>query len=144
MNPTLRNIIAIVAGAVIGGLVNSGLVNIGASIIPPPEGMNPADMESIKEFMPQMEFRHFIFPFLAHALGTLAGAFTTAKLAANQAQRLGLFIGFFFLIGGILMVYMLPSPLWFNVLDLIGAYIPMAFLGSKLAMIGKENSSTLY
>ncbi|MEO1216680.1 MAG: hypothetical protein AAFY45_24370 [Bacteroidota bacterium] len=144
MNPTLRNVFAIVAGAVIGGLVNSGLINIGPSIIPSPEGMNPADMESIKEYMPQMEFRHFIFPFLAHALGTLIGAFTAAKLGASQHQRLGLFIGFFFLIGGIIAVNMLPSPLWFNIVDLLGAYLPMAFLGSKLAMGGKESSTTLY
>jgi len=27
------------------------------------------------------------------------------------------------------MVYQLPSPMWFNLTDLIGAYIPFAFLG---------------
>ncbi len=31
-----------------------------------------------------------------------------------------------------MMVLQLPSPMWFNALDLIVAYIPMAYLGGKL------------
>jgi threonine/homoserine/homoserine lactone efflux protein len=38
-----------------------------------------------------------------------------------------------FLAGGITNVLMLPSPLWFNIVDLVGAYIPMAWIGWKLA-----------
>ena len=133
MNPTLRNILAVVAGLIIGGLVNMGLISLGPSIIPPPEGMDPSDMESLKEFMPQMEFRHFIFPFLAHALGTLAGAFTAAKLALSRQMTLGLIVGAFFLIGGIMMAAQLPSPMWFNIVDLVGAYLPMGYLGANLA-----------
>lgn len=30
--------------------------------------------------------------------------------------------------------FMLPSPTWFTILDLAGAYIPMAYLGGKLAI----------
>ncbi|MDW3648089.1 MAG: hypothetical protein R8P61_13560 [Bacteroidia bacterium] len=134
MNPLLRNILAVIAGLIIGGLVNMGLISLGPSIIPPPEGMDPSDMESLKEFMPQMEFRHFIFPFLAHALGTLVGAFTAAKLAISKHMSLGLIVGAFFLIGGIMMVVQLPSPMWFNIVDLVGAYFPMGYLGAKLAM----------
>jgi hypothetical protein len=35
-------------------------------------------------------------------------------------------------------VFMLPSPLWFSALDLIVAYIPMAFIAAKL-VIKKNN-----
>jgi hypothetical protein len=34
--------------------------------------------------------------------------------------------------GGVYMVNILPSPMWFNVLDLGLAYFPMAFLGYRL------------
>lgn len=47
---------------------------------------------------------------------------------------MALIVGVLFLIGGVSMVAMLPSPMWFNALDLIVAYIPMAFLGGKLAI----------
>jgi len=38
------------------------------------------------------------------------------------------------LIGGIINTFMIPAPIWFNVLDLFMAYIPMAWFGGKLAM----------
>ncbi len=37
-------------------------------------------------------------------------------------------IGVFFLAGGIGNILMLPSPLWFTLVDLLAAYLPMAFL----------------
>ena len=42
-------------------------------------------------------------------------------------------IGFAFLAGGVMMVLTLPAtPVWFILLDLIVAYLPMAYLGYKL------------
>jgi hypothetical protein len=37
------------------------------------------------------------------------------------------------LIGGAMEVANLSAPLWFNVLDLVMAYIPMAYLGYWLS-----------
>jgi hypothetical protein len=36
------------------------------------------------------------------------------------------------LAGGITNVVLLPSPMWFNALDLLGAYIPMGWIGWKI------------
>ena len=44
-----------------------------------------------------------------------------------------------FLIGGAMDVMMLPSPQWFSITDLAGAYFPMAWLGYKFAE-GKTNA----
>jgi hypothetical protein len=30
---------------------------------------------------------------------------------------------------------MLPSPLWFTIVDLAGAYLPMAYFATKLAQV---------
>jgi hypothetical protein len=78
--------------------------------------------------------KHFIMPFLAHAIGTLIGAFIAALIAGSHKMNFAIVIGIFFLIGGIMSVFMLPSPVWFNILDLVVAYIPMAWIGGKLAM----------
>jgi len=72
-------------------------------------------------------------PFLAHALGTLIGAFLAAKIAATHQLKFAILIGLFFLMGGIKMASLLPAPLWFDILDLGFAYIPMGYLGYKLA-----------
>jgi hypothetical protein len=73
-------------------------------------------------------------PFLAHALGTFAGALFAALIAANHKMKFALGIGVFFLIGGIANICMLPSPLWFTALDLIGAYIPMGYIAGKIIL----------
>ncbi len=132
MNPKLKNILAIIAGIVGGGIVNMGIVSLSGSVIPPPEGVDPSSMESLKENMHLFGPQHFVMPFLAHALGTLAGALLAALIASTRKMTFALVIGFFFLAGGIMMVFMVPSPVWFAILDLAVAYIPMAWLGGKL------------
>ena len=133
MNPIIRNILAVIAGVLVGGVVNMGLIMLSGSVIPPPEGVHPADMESLKESMHLFRPRQFIMPFLAHALGTLAGAFLAAKIAGSHKLKFALLIGVFFLVGGVINAFMLPAPAWFIILDLVLAYIPMAWLGARLS-----------
>lgn len=129
MHPIIRNIIAVVAGVVLGSIVNMGIVMISGSIVPPPEGADVSTMEGLRNSMYLFQPIHFLFPFLAHAIGTLIGAFLTAIIAAKNKIILALLIGVFFLAGGIYSVVGLPSPLWFTIVDLVGAYIPMAWIG---------------
>lgn len=133
MKSLFKNILAVIAGIVIGGAVNMGLIMLGSSVIPPPEGVNPADMESLQEGIHLFEFRHFIFPFLAHTLGTLTGALVAGLLAASHNFKFAVAIGVFFLLGGITNVFLLPAPVWFIIIDLAGAYIPMGIIGGYLA-----------
>jgi hypothetical protein len=134
MSPLLKNILAILSGIIIGMIVNMSIVMIGPNVIPPPNGANVTTAEGLKAAIHLFQVKHFIFPFLAHALGTFAGAWMAARLAAKHHLKLALGIGFFFLAGGIANVFMLPSPAWFNALDLIFAYLPMSYLAATLAM----------
>ncbi|MEZ4928442.1 MAG: hypothetical protein R2777_00290 [Chitinophagales bacterium] len=132
----LRNILAVVVGLVVGSYVNMFIIKFGSPYFPLPEGVNPNDMESIKANIHLYSFKHFITPWLAHAVGVLVGAILTAIIAATYKARLALIIGAFFLLGGIAMVYMLPqTPIWFILADLVLAYIPMAWLGGTLGMM---------
>ncbi|PWK52875.1 hypothetical protein [Pleionea mediterranea] len=128
----LKNILAVVLALVLGGSVNMGLIMVSGSIIPPPEGIDPTNMESLKASMHLYEAKHFIFPFLAHALGTLVGAFIAAKVASSRKMTLAMVIGGFFMLGGITNAFLLPAPIWFIALDIVLAYLPMAWLGGKL------------
>lgn len=133
MHPILRNVLAVVLGLVVGSAVNMGIIMISGSIIPPPNGADITTMEGLKSTMHLFGPEHYIFPFLAHALGTLVGAFVAAKIAATNKVKFALAIGAFFFLGGAINAYMLPAPTWFLILDLAGAYFPMAYLGKKLA-----------
>lgn len=133
MNPTFRNILAVVAGLVVGGALNMGLIMVGSSVVPSPEGIDATDMESLKASMHLFEPKHFLFPFLAHALGTLAGALIAAMIAPSHKMVFALAMGALFMLGGITNAFMLPAPAWFIAMDLILAYIPMAWIAGRVA-----------
>lgn len=132
MNPILKNILAVIAGIIAGGTLNMGIIMISSSVIPPPKGADLTTMESLKASMHLMEPKHFLLPFLAHALGTLAGALVTAAIVSKHKMKFALGISAWFMIGGIANIVMLPSPMWFTFLDLIVAYLPMGYLAGML------------
>ena len=78
------------------------------------------------------EPRHFVIPFLAHALGTLAGALAAYAIAITHKRGIAMAIGGFFLFGGVAASFMISAPAWFIALDLLVAYLPMACLGAWL------------
>ena len=133
MSKTIRVILAVVLGMAFGSAVNMGLVLLGPMVIPPPPGVDVTDMESLSTSMHLFQFRHFVFPFLAHAAGTLAAAYLAVKIARGHTLKLSMLIGSLFLLGGIANAMMLPAPGWFIAVDLIGAYLPMAWIGGRLA-----------
>ncbi|MBI1288561.1 MAG: hypothetical protein GC178_13400 [Flavobacteriales bacterium] len=133
MNPILRNVLAVVAGIIAGGAANMAIIMLSNSFIPVPEGVNPADMETIKANIHNFQPIHFLMPFLAHAMNAFVGGFVAALIAATHKMRFAVAMGFVGLLGGIMAAYMIPAPTWFIVLDLVVAYLPMAWLAGKLA-----------
>jgi hypothetical protein len=129
----MKSILLSVLGLILGALTNGIIVQIGASMVSAPLGLDISTEAGLAKAMPLMEFKHFVFPFLAHALGSFVGAFFVSKMRVNRTLINAMAIGFAFLAGGVMMVLMMPgTPLWFIFLDLIVAYLPMAYLGYKL------------
>jgi threonine/homoserine/homoserine lactone efflux protein len=97
----LRNTLAVIAGFVIGSIVNMAIVAVGPSLIPPPSGVDVTNAESLAKGIHLFEPRHFVMPFLAHAVGTFAGAIAAYLIAASYKVRIASAIGVVFLCGGI-------------------------------------------
>ncbi len=133
MNPIARNILVAIVAFVGGSVVNMGLIKLGPFVIPLPEGVDLSTEEGFREGIKLFTPANFVFPFLAHALGTLSGAFIAAKLSANHKMRFAIGIGVAFLLGGTTMVFLFGGPAWFIACDLLLAYIPMGWLGGMLA-----------
>lgn len=129
----LRNILAVILGLLVGGFVNMGIILVGTSLIPPPPGVDFTNAENLSQTAHLLQPIHFLTPFLGHALGTLAGALVAALVAASRYKIVTLIIGLFFLAGGIAAATMIPAPGWFIAIDLVIAYLPMAWLGLKLS-----------
>jgi len=132
MKTLLRNILAVPAGFVAGSAVNMSLILLGPILIPPPAGVDVMNSESLAAGIHLFEPRHFIFPFLAHFLGTLVGALVAWFVAASHRDVFAWIIGALSLAGGIAASVMIPAPAWYIALDLLAAYLPMAWLAIRL------------
>lgn len=141
MQTRIRNILAIISGVVLGGLVNMGLVLLGPLLIPPPEGVDMSTVEGMTAGMALLGPQHFLAPFLAHALGTLAGALLAYVIASSHKHSMAYIVGAFYLVGGLAAASMIPAPVWFVALDLIVAYLPMAWAATKLGDRYKRTES---
>ncbi|HEX2013440.1 MAG TPA: hypothetical protein VJN44_21100 [Roseateles sp.] len=140
MPKLLRNLLALLAGLVIGSGVNMALITLSPSLIPPPAGVDVSSAESLSKAMHLFEARHFVMPFLAHALGTLAGALAAYLIAATYKAPMAYAIGAVFLCGGVAASFMIPAPAWFIALDLLAAYLPMAWLAVRLGALANRSS----
>jgi len=68
MNPILRNIFAVI-GAIAGGMIlHMALLMAGIPFMP--EGIKPMDAVSLSENMHRFTPINYMFPLLAHGLGT--------------------------------------------------------------------------
>jgi hypothetical protein len=74
-------------------------------------------------------------PFLAHAIGTLVGALVAFLIAASHNAKMAYGIGVIFLFGGVMASFLIPAPGWFVAIDLLVAYLPMAWLA---VLIGRR------
>ena len=126
MSSIIKNVLALIGGGLVGMTANMGLIITGNQLIPFSDNINPLNAMN-------WEIKYFIFPFLAHAIGTLLGAFIAAKFSESYHMLFAICISIFFLSGGISMVVILPAPIWFIVIDLVFAYLPMGWLGWKIS-----------
>ena len=99
MNTILRNVLAVIAGLIVGAIVNMALVMVGGALIPAPAGVDVTNVESIRASIHLFEAKHFVFPFLAHAIGTLIGALVASLISGSNRMLLAMIVGVFGVLG---------------------------------------------
>ena len=129
----VRNILAVIVGFVIGSIVNMGVLAAGHALMPPPAGFDGTSMEGVASTIHLLQPIDFVVPFLAHALGPFAGVLAAMFVAASGRKIIAIILGVLFLAGGIAANVMIPAPMWYRVVDVVLAYIPMAWLGWKVS-----------
>jgi hypothetical protein len=129
----VRNILAVVLGFIVGNLVNMAVLAVAHLVMPPPAGFDSTSMEGVASTIHVLRPVDFIPPFLAHALGPFAGVLVAMFIAASRHKMIAIILGALFLLGGIVANIMIPAPIWYRVIDLVFAYVPMAFLAFKVS-----------
>lgn len=126
----------------VGMVVNGAVVTLGMEIFPL-EGLDLSTREAAAMSAPLMGPEHFIFPWLAHAMGTAVGAFLAVAWIQTKGRRMwGWSIGAAFWAGGLWMAFLVPAPVWFLVADLGFAYLPVAWVAGEWAVRWKPSPAT--
>ena len=128
MSPILRNILAVVVGAIVCMMLNGLLLGVMMKIIGTPAGFDANTPGTYHLLGPV----HFLSPFIAHAVPSLIGGLIAALIAASRKITMALIVGGLHLLGGIAAAFMIPAPAWFIAADLTLAYLPMAWIGGWL------------
>jgi hypothetical protein len=129
----VRNTLAFIAGVVALAVAKYVATRLGAAMIPPPTGVDLSTLEGFKAAIPLYEASQWLPAFFEHAVGSMAGGAVAALLAASHRMTLALGIGGLHLLGGLAAAFMLPFPAWVVVVDLGAMYLPMAWIGGRLA-----------
>ena len=129
MSPILRNILAVLLGIVVCLFLNGILLGVLMKLVGTPAGFDPDNVDTYG----LLEGKYFLPPFLAHAVGSLVGGAIAAWIAARRRMSMALIVGALHLLGGIAAACMIPAPVWFVAVDLVVAYLPMAWFGGRLA-----------
>lgn len=120
----MRGVVAVLVAMVLGFLIITGIEWVSHGIYPPPTGIDLTRPDVLATLMLNAPVGALLFIALAHFLAALAGNLTA--LAINHRKRLPAYIFSGLLIGGTAAnLWMIPHPVWFMVVDLVGVMLAL-------------------
>jgi hypothetical protein len=130
MSSLVRNLLALLAGA-LTAIACIGLIQVLAHLVyPPPPGLDYRDPEVRKTIMMDAPTGALLLVLLSYVTGTFAGAWIAARLSADAATRQGYMIGGMMLISGFMNLTAIPHPPWFWAASITG-FVVAACLGAR-------------
>ncbi len=135
-NPVVRIVLGVILGFIAGSILMQLVHTLCQPLYPPPEGLDPSDMdqwEETKAWMKTLPSGAYVVAMLAHWLGTVAGAALAMLIAGRRTLHPAVIIGILFTLAGIANLIMMPHPAWFPFVDLLG-YLPLAWFIGKLLL----------
>lgn len=127
----LRNILATFAGLIIAFITISIIEKLGHIVFPYPENANPNDIEWLKNNSALIPKGAMVSVIIAHALGIISGMGIAGFISKTSIIPT-------YIIGGtmltitVIMLFLIPSPIWFIVCDALGITAGF-FFGKSLA-----------
>jgi hypothetical protein len=126
-----KNIAAGVAGVILAVALVWLVETVGHSVYPPPTDLNFADRDVMRTYLTTLPFAAFLFVGGAWFVGTLAGTFVACKIGNAKPITYAIVVGGLMLIATAANLIMIPHPLWFSILGVVGIIVA-AWLGMTL------------
>ncbi len=128
----IRNVAAALAGLVTAFLLIYLIELLGHTIYPPPPGLDKTDAEAIRAYISTLPVLPLLFPMFAYFIGTFAGTLLAATIGDLRPFIFAAIVGLFVLAGTIANLIVIPHPLWFAIIALVGIIVS-AWLATVLA-----------
>ena len=127
----VKNIVAGFAGIIVAGLLVWLVEMLGHTVYPPPTDINFADADAMRAYIDTLPIGALLFVAAAWFIGTLGGTFLACKLGDAKPMIYAIVVGGLMLVATVANLIMIPHPLWFSILGVIGILVA-AWLGMTL------------
>jgi len=117
----LRKILGVVAGLALAIGVIVAMEMGGHALFPPPEGLDPMNEQDQAAIVAAMPPAAFLYLLLGYAVAVAVGGVAGNRIA--QRSWPALIVGAFVALGSVANAFMIPQPIWVNVLSVL---VPMA------------------
>ena len=126
-----KNIAAAVIGVVIAGILVWAVEAIGHMVYPPPPGLDFADADAMRSYVAALPVGPFLFVGAAWFIATFGGTFAACKIGNAKPMIFAAVVGGLMLIATAANLIMIPHPVWFSILGVVGIIVA-AWLGMTL------------
>lgn len=125
-----------VAGAIVGLVIAFALImlieKVGHVIYPPPADLDFSDPEAVRPYIATLPILALLFPMFAWMIGTFSGSLIACVIGTARPLAFAILVGGLVFAGTIANLIVIPHPLWFSVLSLLGI-LASAWLAMLLA-----------
>ncbi len=133
----LRRIFAVVAGLAVAVIVVMLIQKLGHNLYPPPEDLDPADKEFMRNYMANLPWGPLAFVAASYTFATLIGGWVAAMITKDKPLLYAAMVGAAVMVGAISSVMTTPHPTWFTTASVVGIVVAVL-----LAAIVAANSGT--
>lgn len=135
----MKNALAVVAGLLAAFVVFTVIEGLSSIIHPPPAELDMKNPEMMKEYISALPLSAKIMVLAAYVIGSLVAGMVVAKVSKSSDKKLPIITGSILTVAAIVNLYMIPSPIWFVVINLL-IYIPFVLLGHSRVIRRQENN----
>ena len=124
-----KNIVAGITGVVIAMAMVWVVEKVGHAVYPPPPDLNFADPDAMRAYIETVPLGALLFVAAAWFIGTLCGTCAACAIGTAKPMIFAMVVGGLMLIATIMNLVMIPHPMWFSILGVVGVVIG-AWLGT--------------
>jgi hypothetical protein len=125
----LRSILAVLIGVVVAWITVSLFEFASMHAFPPPPGIDVHDPQQLAALIAQMPFAALALVLAGWIVGALDGGLVAAWISKRRMPAIA--VGILVMLGALLMVAMVPHPLWMSIAGVL-LPVPAALFGAWL------------